>query len=152
MTWSLMLVGDREPFRPLPGVPPDSSAATSIATGPSRPAGVGRKPPRGVAAQSLAACTVGDNQKSGAYLMDHYNVMVLYADGTTSALASDALNAAEAKREIIGRLAEQLIEWPPQCCPQDLDFVSRRRSGYCPACFDDSHAASCPSLTRTGQA
>ena len=84
--------------------------------------------------------------------MDHYNVMVLYADGTKSALASDALNAAEAKLEIIGRLAEQLIEWPPQCCPQDLDVVSRRRSGYCPACFDDPHAAACPSLTRTGQA
>jgi hypothetical protein len=71
--------------------------------------------------------------------MDHNTVLAQHAaDGTSSALAADALNAAERKQEMPGRLATQFIQLSPH--------------HYCPACFDDPHAATCPNLTRTGQA
>jgi hypothetical protein len=90
-------------------------------------------------------------QVTGAAHTDRYTVVVFYADGVTSTVGSDALSAAEAKQDVIRRLAEQLIEWPPHCCPQALETFSRGEQEYCPACLDDLHAATCPNLTRTGQ-
>ena len=52
--------------------------------------------------------------------MDRYAITVMYVDGSSLALTAEAANALEAQQEIIARLAEQFIEWPPQLCPQQL--------------------------------
>ncbi len=52
--------------------------------------------------------------------MDRYAITVMYADGSRVALTADAASAWEARQEVIGRLAEQFIEWPPQLRPQQL--------------------------------
>jgi hypothetical protein len=82
--------------------------------------------------------------------MDRYTVVVHYADGTRSAIGTHALSFADARQEIIARLAEQCIEWPPHCCPQHLAMQDPAETDYCPACLDDAHVAPCPNLTRTG--
>jgi hypothetical protein len=55
--------------------------------------------------------------------MSRYQVVVVYTDGTRSVLGAEAPSAADAREEIISRLAEQFIEWPPSCCPRDLEFA-----------------------------
>jgi hypothetical protein len=39
-----------------------------------------------------------------------YMVTVVYADGATTALMTEARSAAEARQQIVGRLAEECIE------------------------------------------
>lgn len=85
--------------------------------------------------------------------MQRYTIVVRYADGSRSALGAYAVSIGDARQEIISRLAEQCIEWPPHFSPQDLTSESEvSHAAYCPACFDNPHSAVCPNLTGTGHA